>query len=261
MPHHKQSTRATLEDFLYKGDDMPPQAPILLGRKVEGPEKTMLQLRDTRDRYIRKNWRLENDTGQNIIRAAVLEIFEQAFDKLALLPRYHEQIASEVLRKIKVVLGIIDAEPSEPVFLSAGQLLNPLEPQYAQPRITEFSDDKKSPEWYEHRTQHRLEQWRAEGWPEVYPEKAVKREEKEQGKWLAMRKIRKADGRKERRAELKEEMMLSETTRTNEDLGGIVEVANVDGEVASRTPPVKMRRDSNGRLVVEEEVRDSDDWD
>lgn len=54
------------------------------------------------------------------------------------------------------------------MFSSAGQVLAPLEPQYANPRI---EDDAHG-----YRMQWRLDAWRREGWPGRYPREAVQRE-------------------------------------------------------------------------------------
>jgi len=223
----------------------------------------MLRLQDMRYRYVKKNKQeMFPGIGRTIIRAAVLRVFEHAFDKLASLPHLHEQIASEAMRKIKVILNVISAEPDDPVFLSAGQLLEPLEPQYAQPRLAEF--DYGTGELYAQRAQHRLEAWRAEGWPAKYPKRAVKEELKERRKLLAEMDGLKKEEKLERIAQHREVVLVREMSRSNKGLGGIKELeeGNVDGEKASRQPGVMMRRerDEEGNLVVDETERDSDDW-
>jgi hypothetical protein len=103
-------------------------------------------------------------------RRAVLDIYAQALEKLGTLQAKHEQIAAECTRKVGVVLGMINPKPCDPVFTTSGQLLKPLQPQYAHPRIWTKEDD------YGYRAQWRLETWRREGWPEKYPDQAVSRE-------------------------------------------------------------------------------------
>jgi hypothetical protein len=150
---------------------------------VTPAEITANSLRETRQRINMKVVEEDDEERECIAleRRYVTDVYDQAIAKLGELPDNHVQIAAECTRKVRVILGIITANPSDPVFTTAGQLLKPLEPQYANPRI-ESREDTDS-----HRAQWRLEQWRKEGWPHQYPVDAIRREREEKGERLVGR--------------------------------------------------------------------------
>jgi hypothetical protein len=113
-----------------------------------------------------------DDTCNTASRAAILDVYNEAINKLRELPHKHVQIISESSLKVRILLSLLDADADHPVFSSVGQLLRPLEPQYANPRI-EAEDDE-----YGHRAQRRLDKWRQEGWPDNYPKVAIETEMK-----------------------------------------------------------------------------------
>jgi hypothetical protein len=145
-------------------------------------EATANCLRETRQRFAKKLPEDEDERKYAALdRQNVLAVYTQALDKLHSIPDKHIQIAAECTRKVRVILGIISADPADPVFTTNGQLLAPLEPQYANPRL-EARDD---PECY--RAQWRLNRWRKEGWPHRYPTEAIRREEMDKGEKLVGR--------------------------------------------------------------------------
>ncbi|KAF1919881.1 hypothetical protein BDU57DRAFT_570017 [Ampelomyces quisqualis] len=141
-------------------------------------EKTAFTIRETRLRFARGTPDHGGDHCTALDRRTVLDIYAQALGQLSSAPEKHIQIAAECTRKVRVVLSLITADPDDIVFLTAGQLLSPLEPQYANPRI-ERGDDQ-----YGYRAQWRLHAWRREGWPGKYPGKAIEREMKTKGEGL-----------------------------------------------------------------------------
>jgi hypothetical protein len=130
-------------------------------------EATSLKIRETRRLFAQGTPEDGKADCAPLDRRAVLDIYAQALEKLGTLPHKHEQIAAECARKVGVVLGMINPKPCDPVFTTSGQLLKPLQPQYAHPRIWTKEDE------YGYRAQWRLEAWRREGWPEKYPGQAV----------------------------------------------------------------------------------------
>jgi hypothetical protein len=134
-------------------------------------EQTAIRLLQKHDHFA-KNVPVGGDDEQcnAVNRSAVLGIYNEAMARLVDFPTKHEQIASECSLKVRIVLALLTADPDHPAFSSVGQLLSPLEPQYANPRIEADEDE------YGHRAQRRLNKWRGEGWPKKYPEKAIKRE-------------------------------------------------------------------------------------
>jgi hypothetical protein len=113
-----------------------------------------------------------DDKCAGLDRQTVLNIYTEALSLLSSSPQKHTQIAAECTRKVRVVLGIVSADPDDTVFTRTGQLLKPLEPQYANPRLEAGEDE------YGNLAQWRLNAWRNDGWPEKYPAYAVKKEKK-----------------------------------------------------------------------------------
>ncbi|KAH9874789.1 hypothetical protein IAQ61_003979 [Plenodomus lingam] len=150
---------------------------------------TAQRLRSERDSFAR---RFEANNKNRICcavdRAAVLTVYNEALEMVAewevqqtktqaafapsssFLGRNEAEryraLIHEVKTKSKVILGIVDAGPDHSVF-SNSLLLNPLEPQYATPRIDMHDDSKQ---YYATR---RLNAWRTEGWPHKYPVAAI----------------------------------------------------------------------------------------
>jgi hypothetical protein len=157
----------------FLSEEPPPPNFFVHDHETTPAEATSNTLRETRHRFSKK--RLEDDEERKyaaLDRRYVLDVYGQAISKLGALPSKHVQIAAECTRKVRVILGIITADPSDPVFTTSGQLLAPLEPQYANPRIG-FREDEEG-----HRAQWRIEQWKKEGWPDDYPAEAIRREDK-----------------------------------------------------------------------------------
>jgi hypothetical protein len=144
-------------------------------------EETALTISHTRRRFAQGVPDDGKDDCAPLDRRAVLDIYAQALAKISEFPNKHTQIAAECTRKVRVVLALIDPKPCDPVFTTAGQLLKPLEPQYARPRILAVDDQ------YGYRAQWRLDAWRREGWPDRYPGQAVSREQSEKAEKLVGR--------------------------------------------------------------------------
>jgi hypothetical protein len=153
-------------------ESLPPRL-FVHDHEITPAEATSNTLRETRHRFF-KNPPETHDERKYVAldRRYVLDVYDQAISKLGIIPSKHVQIAAECTRKVRVILGIITADPSDPVFTTSGQLLAPLEPQYANPRIG-FREDEEG-----HRAQWRMEQWKKEGWPDEYPAEAIRREDK-----------------------------------------------------------------------------------
>jgi hypothetical protein len=133
-------------------------------------KRTLLELQRKKEQFAARSSNGEDNSCNAVDCSAVLHVYNKAIEVLENAPHKHQQIASECNLKVRIVLALLDADPDHPAFLSAGQLLPPLEPQYANPRIDAGDDDCS------YRAQWRLNCWRKEGWPEVYPAKAIKRE-------------------------------------------------------------------------------------
>jgi hypothetical protein len=95
-----------------------------------------------------------------------------------------KQIASEANWKAKIILGALEASPEDPAFSTVGQILKPLEPQYAHPRLSAKEDD------YGRRAQWWLNAWRKEGWPAVHPKEAIRHEAEKERLVATEREIR-----------------------------------------------------------------------
>ncbi|KAH7069182.1 hypothetical protein BKA63DRAFT_422334 [Paraphoma chrysanthemicola] len=152
-------------------------------------------------------------------RIAVLDIYANALraldrEKPNLKP-YHAQIAVEATRKIKVVLGVLSAEPTDTVFmgLSQSQYLPPIDPEYANPRIVDDS----------YRAQYRLDAWRRDGWPDVYPTKAIATEKRAGERMVGAKSTLLSETK----------MLRRYVAMSDEDLGGVVEV---EGNVVASLP-------------------------
>ncbi|CAO2655025.1 Nn.00g117580.m01.CDS01 [Neocucurbitaria sp. VM-36] len=155
-----------LDDFQYEVtlDDAALPDP----KDLTESQRTARQLRSARDRFAITIPVGGNELCFSVDRAAVLDIYQQAIEKIG--PTNHKQIVFEANHKIKTILGLRKAEAHDVVFTSGGMLLKPLEPQYAEPRI-EYGDDQEG-----YRAAWRLKAWRKEGWPNVYPKVAIERE-------------------------------------------------------------------------------------
>lgn len=211
-----------------------------------------------------------------ILRSAAIDIFDEALAVLKKRPEDHVRIASEAERKISVTLGVMDADADDMVFMN-GQLLKPIEPQYANPRIPgpmTLTEDKKKKEKEDHdnykwHAQSRLEAWRTDGWPATYPENAINAEIRKGGKLVTERKTVRGGDRDSHRVHTikrmsNEAVREKHTGKTHEQLGGIVEKPDLDGEVASRVEGVRKKvvelPDGEVRYEDFDENYDSDDW-
>lgn len=159
-------------------------------------EDAAVRLRNLQKRFIkattnlttkpmtRQSWdeddnRTSEDAGlDRLDRRAVIDIYDQALDALSKSPWKHNQTGAECTYKTRVVLGITKADPEDSVFETSGQLLKPIDPQYAEPRIERTGDENG------YRAQWRLDAWRREGWPEVYPANAIRKEAEEMDEML-----------------------------------------------------------------------------
>jgi hypothetical protein len=172
----KENPIPPLHDFL-----SPIPAPVnafVHNHEATPSEKTASTIREMQRRFVRGTPDHGGDNCTALDRRTVLDIYAEAIDTLNSAPGKHVLIAAECTRKVRVVLSIIASDPDDTVFLTAGQLLSPLEPQYANPRIDRGDDQ------YGYRAQWRLHAWRKEGWPQRYPEKAIDREAKTKGEGL-----------------------------------------------------------------------------
>ncbi|EUC39621.1 hypothetical protein COCMIDRAFT_111030 [Bipolaris oryzae ATCC 44560] len=173
LPPPRQ-TGLTWSDFQF-GNDVGslPTSPDIHRERNVSLEQTISKLRRERFRFTKS---VPNDLNSKICcprdRGAVLDIYAEALSKIT--PENHRQIYAEAKLKIKTVLGISKAGPRNEVFKRT--LLAPIEPLYAMPRI-EFRMDK-----FGHRAATRLQEWREDGWPDQYPENAVKKERARKGK-------------------------------------------------------------------------------
>jgi hypothetical protein len=164
-----QIHKSGLGKFLYDGP-LNSALDFTHDHTITPAEKTALELRRTSTRFAIKIKIEGDDTCCTVDRAAVLAVYQDALKALELPhnEQHHQRILSEATRKVQIVLGIVSAPPMDSAFLTPGQLLKPLEPQYAEPRISSEEDN------YGYRAQWRLRAWRKDGWPDRYPTEAVK---------------------------------------------------------------------------------------
>jgi hypothetical protein len=227
----------------FLSDEPAPSKIFVHDHDITPAESTAISLHETRHRFNKKPPEThENRQNQALDRQNVNNVYNQALDKLGEIPEKHMQIAAECTRKVHVILGIISADPSDPVFTTSGQLLKPLEPQYANPRLEAIDD----PQCY--RAQWRLNQWRKEGWPDKYPAEAIRREEKEKGERLVGQ------------GSMSTEMLRKRSQQED----GIVDF---DPEEDKRRVLAKAAVKGKGKKKVksaaarEESVSDTDEWD
>lgn len=161
----------------------PSQIPATLEHGNSQAFQARKDLEDARNSFASTIPREGNHICHNADRSAVLRIYQQALENLK--ASNHAQVQLEASLKIKTVLGLRAAEPDDVVFAGKGMMLPPLEPQYAEPRI-DFADDR-----YGYMAAKRLNRWRRDGWPDVFPQEAVLAErmlseeeiEEEKGNW------------------------------------------------------------------------------
>ncbi|KAH4186455.1 hypothetical protein HBH70_157640 [Parastagonospora nodorum] len=154
----------------FLADSTTTQTPFVHKHDIVPAEETAMRLRETQRRFSQGVPLGGDENCAGIDRQLVLGIYNEALSILSKLPDKHTQIAAECARKTRVILGIISADPDDTVFTLAGQLLKPLEPQYANPRLDTGMDG------FGALAQWRLNAWRKDGWPEQYPAGAVKKE-------------------------------------------------------------------------------------
>jgi hypothetical protein len=156
--------------------DMSPQK-FVHNHSPTSAEATVIILRDTRRRFARGTLTDKDGKRAPTDRQLVLDLYTEALSILSTLPGKHIQVEAELNRKVRVILDIVSADPDDTVFTTNGQLLKPLEPQYANPRLSHSQDP------YGRLAQWRLSAWREDGWPAKYPADAVS-EEKNRGHQL-----------------------------------------------------------------------------
>jgi hypothetical protein len=152
-------------------EDMPSQEFIHNHQPIPA-EATVMRLHDARRRFAKGTHVDKESKCAPTDRQLVLDIYNRALSALPRLPKDHTQIEAECNRKVRVVLGIVSADPDDPVFTTNGQLLKPLEPQYANPRLSHSEDP------YGRLAHWRLSAWREDGWPARYPAQALRAEKK-----------------------------------------------------------------------------------
>lgn len=148
-------------------------------------------IHDHRTRFTQHNQRGGNPRCSTIDRSAVLAVYQEALSKIERTSKTEScTIFLEVRQKVETILDLRTAEPNDAVFTAKNTFLSPLEPQYAQPRLNYYNREPTMDEdSYHYAGAARLREWRKEGWPSVYPAKAVQRERRE-------RKERRREGRK-----------------------------------------------------------------
>lgn len=117
----------------------------------------------------------------NLDRSAVLAVYHEALSRLEHISKADScRIFVEARTKVETILDLRTAAPSDPVFSPVDAFLKPLEPHYAQPRLNYYDRERANQDdSYYWTGQARLVAWRDEGWPKVYPVRAVEREKRE----------------------------------------------------------------------------------
>lgn len=139
------------------------------------------KIRDFHARFAAHNTRFKNPRCSAPDRFIVLCLYREALGKLEHASDLDaKKINFEVITKVHTVLDLRIAEPKDAVFYTKDAFLQPLEPQYAHPRL-DFYD--RGPE---HRADSyfwtgfgRLMEWRREGWPGNVPVRAIEKERKQ----------------------------------------------------------------------------------
>lgn len=167
QPHGQLS----IHDFQYQGllDDKVSSSHSST-KQVTASEKTALKLREARDRLAKGIPIGGNKLCCTTDRAAALHVYYEALNTIN--STNHETVLFEATLKVETILGILKADPHDVVFSQSAMLLNPLEPQYAEPRI-KYNNDKNG-----YRAAWRLKAWRKAGWPGAYPGRAIRGERK-----------------------------------------------------------------------------------
>lgn len=153
----------------------PDSTPTLEWRRVAE------EIEDLRARFIKRNPRGFESACSNIDRSAVIAVYNEARLKLEHVSDIDAiKIHLETKTKVCTILDLRKAAPDDMVFYTKDAFLSPLEPHYAQPRLDYYDrgigDGDDSYYWT---GIERLKEWRKDGWPNVYPEKAVEREIRE----------------------------------------------------------------------------------
>ena len=154
----------------FLSDDTATHTPFVHKHEITPSEETATRLRETRRRFSGGVPVGGDENCAGADRRSVLGVYSDALSKLSEHRDMHMQIAVECTRRTRVILGLITADPDDAVFTEIGQILKPLEPQYANPRL-ESVVDQSGLLAYSRRTA-----WQKEGWPERYPAGAVKEE-------------------------------------------------------------------------------------
>ncbi|EOA86798.1 uncharacterized protein SETTUDRAFT_79704, partial [Exserohilum turcica Et28A] len=166
----------TWDDFQYEDDtEALHESPPARAKPPTALDLTISKLHHDRQRFTKT---IPNDHKNKLCsprdRSAVLDIYTEALHKIN--ATNHAQMYTEANAKIRTVLGIHKAGTRDAVFTH--QLLRPIEPLYAMPRI-EVRHDKHG-----HRAAVRIQEWRRDGWPAKYPVNAVREEKARKGRFV-----------------------------------------------------------------------------
>ncbi|KAJ4312342.1 hypothetical protein N0V94_007496 [Neodidymelliopsis sp. IMI 364377] len=149
---------------------------------------TANELHDLRTRFAKHVFRRNNPRCSTVDRSAVLAVYNEALSILEHASDIKaDGIYDEVREKVEIILDLVQAEPYASAFNTGASYLTPLEPQYAHPRL-DFYDRGEGDDSMYLLAYTRLNEWRKEGWPDVYPEQAVAREAEERRRRIAARR-------------------------------------------------------------------------
>jgi hypothetical protein len=159
-----------MSDFQFSGTLDELLVPTMTNHKRRSDtELAATRLREKRLRFIKK---IPINPDSKICcprdRRAVLEVYNEAIEKMG--DTNHLEIITEADYKIRVILGITKADTSAAAFKNKQQMLSPIDPAYAEPRIQHSKDP------FGYHASWRLQEWRKDGWPEVYPDRAIEKE-------------------------------------------------------------------------------------
>ena len=142
------------------------------------------KIQDLRARFANHIPKGGNPRCCNLDRSAVLAVYQEALCKLEHTCDIDaRKINLEVIGKVSTILDLRIAQSNDPVFTTEDAFLSPLEPHYAHPRLEYYDREENNGDDSYYRAGFvRLKEWRKEGWPDVYPARAVERERKETAK-------------------------------------------------------------------------------
>jgi hypothetical protein len=169
-PPPERKTGLSMSDFHYQGplEDISTSA-ATSGMRRSDTEQARVDLHEKRLRFTKQT---PTDHESKICsprdRRAALGVYDEAIEKIR--NTNYLEIVPEADYKIRVILGITKAHASATVFQKKEQHLSPIEPQYAEPRI-EWNEDA-----FSYHATWRLQEWRDDGWPDRFPDKAIQKE-------------------------------------------------------------------------------------